>query len=90
MLSPRDDLKMDIDDRSPAWFGADDYGMDTGPSAVAIVDLACKLVLPTSVVDVGCGNGRFLEEFEGKGSCRFSGSTACQPLRPLARIGRSS
>ena len=58
---------MDIDDRSPTWFGANDYGMDTGPSAVAIVDLACKLILPTSVVDVGCGKGRFLEEFEGRG-----------------------
>jgi len=50
------------------WFGAADYGMDTGPSAVAIVDLVLQYLCPTSVVDVGCGTGVFLEEFEKRGT----------------------
>jgi SAM-dependent methyltransferase len=41
--------------------------MDTGPSAVAIVDLILQYISPTSVVDVGCGTGRFLEEFKERG-----------------------
>jgi len=52
---------------SMMWFGATDYGMDTGPSAVAIVDLVLLYLCPTSVVDVGCGTGVFLDEFEKRG-----------------------
>ncbi len=58
---------MNSQDGPESWFGAADYGMDTGPSAVAIVDLALKFILPTSVVDVGCGTGVFLKEFETRG-----------------------
>jgi len=59
------------------------------PSAVAIVDLACKLVLPMSVVDVGCGKGRFLEEFEGQGVLSILGLDGLPAAKALARIGRS-
>ena len=64
---------MPVDDNYPrhgsmTWFGAADYGMDTGPSAVAIVDLVLQYLCPTSVVDVGCGTGVFLEEFEKRGT----------------------
>jgi ribosomal protein L11 methylase PrmA len=52
---------------SMTWFGQDDYGMDTGSSAVAIVDLVLQYLKPTSVIDVGCGTGVFLEEFEKRG-----------------------
>ena len=52
---------------SMMWFGATDYGMDTGPSAVAIVDLVLLYLCPTSVVDVGCGTGVFLDELEKRG-----------------------
>jgi SAM-dependent methyltransferase len=64
---------MPVDDDYPrhgsmTWFGAADYGMDTGPSAVAIVDLVLQYLCPTSVVDVGCGTGVFLKEFEKRGT----------------------
>lgn len=63
---------MAIDDTDPAGgydtrFGRDDYAMDTGPSALAIVDLILQYISPMSVVDVGCGTGRFLEEFKKRG-----------------------
>lgn len=63
---------MPVDDHyrdhgSTTQFGVTDYGMDTGPSAVAIVDVVLRYLSPTSVVDVGCGTGLFLEEFEQRG-----------------------
>ena len=54
--------------KSMTQFGQDDYGMDTGSSAVAITDLVLKYLNPTSVVDVGCGTGVFLEEFKKRGA----------------------
>ena len=57
----------DQPDGSMTQFAQADYGMDTGPSAVAIVNLVMKYLSPTSVVDVGCGTGVFLDEFEKRG-----------------------
>ena len=54
-------------DKSMTQFDQDDYGWDTGSSAVAIVDLVLQYLKPTSVIDVGCGTGVFLEEFEKRG-----------------------
>ena len=53
--------------KSMTQFGQDDYGINTGSSAVAITDLVFKYLNPTSVIDVGCGTGVFLEEFEKRG-----------------------
>lgn len=49
------------------YFSPTDYGMDTGPSAAAIVDLLLQWIKPASVIDVGCGTGVFLEEFKKRG-----------------------
>ena len=53
--------------KSMTQFGEDDYGMDTGSSAVAIIDLVLRFLNPSSVVDLGCGTGVFLKEFEKRG-----------------------
>ena len=47
--------------------------MDTGSSAVAIVDLVLQYLDPKSVVDVGCGTGTFLQEFEKRGVATILG-----------------
>jgi len=52
---------------STTQFEPTDYGMETGPSAVAIVDLVYQCMSPTSVVDVGCGTGVFLQKFQNRG-----------------------
>ena len=49
---------------STTYFDHADYGMNTGPSAVAIVDLLLQWLSPISVVDAGCGTGMFHKEFK--------------------------
>ena len=52
---------------STTYFDHADYGMNTGPSAVAIVDLLLQWLSPISVVDAGCGTGMFHKEFKKRG-----------------------
>lgn len=53
---------------STTYFDHADYGMNTGPSAVAIVDLLLQWLSPISVVDAGCGTGMFHKEFKKRGA----------------------
>ncbi len=57
-------------------YDADFYGQladDVRASAAAVVPIVTNLLSPTSVLDVGCGHGTWLAEFEGNGATDILG-----------------
>ena len=70
---------------STTYFDHADYGMNTGPSAVAIVDLLLQWLSPISVVDAGCGTGMFHKEFKKRGAdtiLGLDGASTSSVFRP--------
>jgi SAM-dependent methyltransferase len=63
---------------------------DAVRSAAVVVPLAMDLVKPTSVVDVGCGTGAWLEAFRGAGVQRILGIDGDYVDRRALRIPQDS